>query len=58
MRAIGAAQGDLVTHDHFDARLEKFENRFEHLELRLTVKLGVLIAAGIGLVTALLRLHG
>ena len=34
----------------------RLENRIEQMELRLTIKLGGLIAAGIGIVAALIKL--
>lgn len=37
--------------------IQRLENRIEQMELRLTIKLGALIAAGIGLVAAITRIH-
>lgn len=49
VRVLAESQERLVTREHFDAKLEA-------LELRLTIKLGGLIAAGIGIIAALLKL--
>ncbi|AVR87315.1 DUF1640 domain-containing protein [Thauera aromatica] len=49
VRVLAESQEKLVTREHFDAKLEA-------LELRLTIKLGGLIAAGIGIVAAILKL--
>ncbi|MCK2097265.1 CCDC90 family protein [Thauera aromatica] len=49
VRVLAESQEKLVTREHFDAKLEA-------LELRLTIKLGSLIAAGIGIVAAILKL--
>lgn len=49
VRVLVEAQERLVTREHFDAKLEA-------LELRLTIKLGGLIAAGVGIIAALLKL--
>ncbi len=49
VRVLAESQEKLVTREHFDAKLEA-------LELRLTIKLGGLIAAGIGIIAAILKL--
>lgn len=49
VRVLAESQERLVTREYFDARLEA-------MELRLTIKLGGLIAAGIGVIAALLKL--
>ena len=38
------------------ADIARLENRIEQMELRLTIKLGGLIAAGIGIIAALIKL--
>lgn len=48
VRVLSDAQDRLVTREHFDAKLES-------LELRLTVKIGALLAAVGGILLAVLK---
>ncbi len=48
VRVIADAQERLVTREHFDAKLES-------MELRLTLKIGALVAAVGGIIVAVLR---
>lgn len=46
---------NLVTKDDLRSEVVRIENRLDSLELRLTVKLGVFIAAAAGVIIAVLR---
>jgi hypothetical protein len=51
-------QGEqLVTKQYLDMRLTEVQAEIERLELRLTIKLGALMALAVGIVTALLKLR-
>ena len=45
----------LVTKDDLRSEAARLENRLDALELRLTIKLGVFIAAAVGVIIAVLR---
>ena len=46
---------NLVTKDDLRSEAARLENRLDALELRLTIKLGVFIAAAVGVIIAVLR---
>ena len=46
---------NLVTKDDLRSEAARLENRLDSLELRLTIKLGVFIAAAVGVIIAVLR---
>ena len=46
---------NLVTKDDLRNESARLENRLDTLELRLTIKLGVFIAAAVGVIIAVLR---
>jgi hypothetical protein len=46
---------NLVTKDDLRSEVARIENRLDSLELRLTIKLGVFIAAAAGVIIAVLR---
>ena len=46
---------NLVTKDDLRSEVARLENRLDALELRLTIKLGVFIAAAVGVIIAVLR---
>jgi hypothetical protein len=52
---------DLVTRDDFDVFRREIDTKFDTQTLRITVRLGAMLAAGFGLITAviglLIRLH-
>ena len=50
------ALGNLVTKEDLKSEVTRLENRLDTLELRLTVKLGVFIAAAVGILIAVLRI--
>ncbi len=56
VRVLAESQEKLVTREHFDFRMDVLGKDMQAQELRLTIKLGGLIAAGIGIVAALLKL--
>ncbi len=47
---------DLATKNDLKIEITKLENKIDTLELRLTIKLGALIAAGIVIVATLIKL--
>ena len=57
-RSIGGVRGELdVLRSDLDAFRRNFETRLDNLGLRLTVRMGVMLAAGLTLLGAVLRLH-
>jgi hypothetical protein len=41
---------------HFDAKLENMDTKLDNLSLRLTVRLGVMLVAGISILAAVIKL--
>jgi len=56
VRVLAESQEKLVTREHFDFRMDVLGKDMQAQELRLTIKLGGLIAAGVGIVAAILKL--
>jgi hypothetical protein len=42
---------------HFDAKLENMDTKLDNLSLRLTVRLGVMLVAGISILAAVIKLQ-
>ncbi len=55
VRVLAESQEKRVTREHFDFRMDVLGKDMQAQELRLTIKLGGLIAAGIGIVAATLK---
>jgi hypothetical protein len=41
---------------HFDTKLDHFDTKLDNLSLRLTVRLGIMLGAGVGVLAALVKL--
>jgi hypothetical protein len=48
---------ELVTRSDLDVLRRELENKLDTLSLRLTVRMGVMLAAGLSILAALQRLH-
>ena len=55
VRVLSDAQDRLVTSEHFDTKLESMTKDMQAMELRLTIKIGALMAAVGGIIIAVLR---
>jgi hypothetical protein len=51
---LGARLDNLST--HFDTKLDHFDTKLDNLSLRLTVRLGIMLGAGVGVLAALVKL--
>lgn len=50
------AEEQLITREHFDARMERLESKLLELEYRMTIKLGGMMMVAVGVMAALVKL--